>query len=98
MSLTVTWHFLPSAYAVIHISVHKREKIAKVMFKILGTIFSCPSSLSLLHTHTKSCRDHAHCSEKLDASVKSVAEQPGFLYKSLDIIIPHEHFVIFNLI
>jgi hypothetical protein len=33
------------------------------------------------HTHTQSCRDHAHCSEKLVMSVKSAAEQPGFLYK-----------------
>jgi len=52
MSLTVPWHFLLNAYALINISIHKGEKIAIIMLKILGTIFSCPGFLSFTHSHT----------------------------------------------
>jgi uncharacterized membrane protein len=61
VTLTVPWQFLCSAYALIHISVHKGEKTEIIMLKILGIIFSCPASLSLtntrMHTHA---RAHAH--------------------------------------
>jgi len=63
VSLTVPWQFLLSAYALIHISVHKGEKTEIIMLKILGIIFSCPDSLSLtnmcMHTHVCACT-HTH--------------------------------------
>jgi uncharacterized membrane protein len=59
VSLTVPWQFLLSAYALIHISVHKGEKTEIIMLKILGVIFSCPESLTNAHAHTSACA-HTH--------------------------------------
>jgi len=72
-------YFLQEMYCV-------RVGLMEVTFGIFqcdSVAWDCYTSLSLTHTHThtQSCRNHAHCAEKLVTSMKSAAEQPGFLYK-----------------
>ena len=81
------FHFLPYFLQEIY---RVRVGFMEVTFGIFqcGSVaWDCFTSLSLTqkhththtHTHTQSCRDLAHYSEKLVTSVKSAAEQPGFL-------------------